>query len=67
MQMNPLNRLRNLTKLLREFHDDEAGESSALSNIMLLAIAALVIVLLLAFGKTGMKWLNDWWTKTTTT
>lgn len=46
---------------LRRFHHDECGETNVLSQIMLLAIAALIIILLLAFGKNAMGWLNDTW------
>lgn len=38
------------------FHDDERGESSALSNIMLIAIAALILVAVLTFA-------TDFWTR----
>jgi len=42
--------------IFQAFHDDERGESSALSNIMLIAIAALVIVAVLTFA-------TDFWTR----
>jgi hypothetical protein len=53
--------IRRLVSRVRAFHEDEAGEASALSNIMLLAIAALIVVALIAFGKTAMDWLKQKW------
>ena len=46
-----------------EFVSDESGESSVLSNVMMLAVAALAVVALIAFGKQGMAWLGQQWQK----
>lgn len=45
---------------LREFHEDESGESGAMSNVMFLAIAAFVVVVLAAYGDEGLKKLKEW-------
>jgi len=50
-----------LTRLLKRFHDDEYGESSVLTNVMMLAIGALIVIALLAFGRKGMTWLGEQW------
>jgi Flp pilus assembly pilin Flp len=57
--------LRAIVSRSRRFHKDEVGETSVLSNIMLLAVAALIVVLLIAFGKTAMQWLRDQWNRIT--
>jgi hypothetical protein len=43
------------------FHRDQRGESSTLSNVMMLAVAAIVVVALIAFGKTAFEWLYTKW------
>lgn len=55
-----------LQEELRRFMRNERGDGNVLSSIMLLAIAALVVIALLAFGRTGMTWLQQQWTKITT-
>ena len=55
--------LRNLKDSVVAFHDDERGESSALSNVMLLAVAAIAVVALIAFGQTAFSWLKSKWTE----
>lgn len=42
-----------------KFHSDESGESSALSNVMLLAVAALAVVSLIYFGQRGIEFLGN--------
>jgi Flp pilus assembly pilin Flp len=49
------------TRIWRKFHNDESGESSVLSNVMLLAVAALAVVALIAFGRKAMEWLGKMW------
>ena len=45
------------------FHEDERGESSTLSNVMMLAVAAIAVIALLAFGKVALEWLGKQWNK----
>ncbi len=54
-----------VNKHLKAFLRNERGESSVMSNIMMLAIAALIVIALLAFGKTGMTWLKTKWDEIT--
>ena len=54
-----------LQEELRRFMRNERGDGNVLSSIMLLAIAALVVIALLAFGRTGMTWLQQKWTEIT--
>lgn len=60
-------RLRRLSARIREFHADESGESSVMSNVMMLAVAALVLIALITFGKDAMKWLKEAWGRITNT
>jgi len=46
-----------ISRFLRE----ERGD--AIQNVMILAIAAVLLVLLLKFGKDGMDKLNEFWNK----
>jgi Flp pilus assembly pilin Flp len=59
--MSKLLPVRSLFRRARRFHNDEVGETSVLANIMLLAIAALIVIMLIAFGKTAMGWLKEQW------
>jgi hypothetical protein len=51
---------KNVQSTWQAFHDDERGESSALSNIMLIAIAALVIVAVLTFATDFWSRVSEW-------
>ncbi len=42
---------------------NERGETTALTNIMLLAVAALVVLGLIFFSKEIWDWLGGTWTK----
>ncbi len=53
--------LRKFRDELAAFHHNERGESSTMANVMMLAIAAVVVVALVAFGNAGLKWLQDTW------
>jgi len=46
-----------ISRFLRE----ERGD--AIQNVMILAVAAVLLVALLAFGKKGMQQLNEFWSK----
>ena len=46
---------------MRSVHEDESGESSAMSNVMLLAIGAFIVVVLFYFGEDIVKKLKEWW------
>ncbi|MEY4565899.1 MAG: hypothetical protein RLY14_869 [Planctomycetota bacterium] len=58
-----MTKLQNLKKVFVNFHRDERGESSTLSNVMMLAVAAIAVVALIAFGKTALDWLRQMWPK----
>ena len=51
-------RLRKFRDALTPFHRDQRGESSTMSNVMMLAIAAIVVVALVTFGGNFLNWLN---------
>jgi len=59
--MKSFNRLRGYARRVREFHADENGASNTMASVMLLAVGALVVVALIAFGKQMMDWLKDTW------
>ena len=50
-------KMTQLRKRIAAFHDDERGEQT-MSTIMLLAIAAMVVAALIVIG----KWVYEWWT-----
>jgi|GEM_PF-5135072 len=54
-----MTRVRKIRDGVLAFHRDERGESSTMSNVMMLAIAAIVVVALIAFGNIFLKWLNE--------
>ena len=56
---------RSAVDHVKRFIKGEAGESSVMANIMMLAIAALIVILLLAFGRTGMDFLKQKWSEMT--
>lgn len=56
---------RSAVDHVKRFIKGESGESSVMANIMMLAIAALIVILLLAFGRTGMDFLKQKWSEMT--
>ena len=60
-----MTRLLQLRDNLLAFHRDQRGESSTLSNVMMLAVAAIAVVALIAFGKTAFEWLKKKWEEIT--
>jgi len=50
-----------MTRFWQIFHEDESGNQNVLTPIMLLAVGAIIIVLLIAFGRQGMEYLQEWW------
>jgi hypothetical protein len=53
--------VRKIRDEVLAFHRDQRGESSTLSNVMMLAVAAIAVVALIAFGKTAFEWLKKKW------
>jgi len=60
-----MTRVRKIRDEVLAFHRDQRGESSTLSNVMMLAVAAIAVVALIAFGKTAFTWLKEMWEKIT--
>lgn len=54
-----------LVERAQRFLRNERGESSVLANIMMLAIAAMVVAGLFLFGQTIWTYLKSFWTQTT--
>jgi hypothetical protein len=50
-----------LTEKLRRFARNERGESNAMSNIMILAIAAMIVAGLYFFGQKIWDFLTSFW------
>ncbi|NND98973.1 MAG: hypothetical protein HKN47_16775 [Pirellulaceae bacterium] len=47
-----------MIQLLKRFHAEERGDDT-LKNVMMLALAAMIVVALIAFGKRGMEFLFE--------
>jgi Flp pilus assembly pilin Flp len=52
-------------KLVTDLHRDERGTAGPIANLMMLAVAALLIIALLAFGREVMNWLKGKWSEAT--
>ena len=61
--MKTSNLLREYARRVKKFHDDENGASNTMASVMMLAVAALVVVALIAFGKQMMDWLKQKWSE----
>ncbi len=55
-----MTRLRKIRNELLTLHRDERG-TTALEGIMMLAVGAIVVVALIAFGKIALQFLWDKW------
>ena len=42
------------------FHRNERGDSSSISNVMILGLAATIVVGVLTFGQTATGAVSDW-------
>lgn len=51
-----------LTKLCRQFHDDEDG-LEAVQVVMIVAIAAIVLIAVMTLGQEIFDWLKEKWNK----
>ncbi len=52
-------RLRKIRTQLLAFHRDERGVADTLASVMKLAVAAIVVVALIAFGQSGIDFLKE--------
>jgi len=55
--------LYRLRAKLVSLHSKEDGESSMTTNVLLVAGAALVLILVVAFGKTALTQIEKWFTE----
>ena len=47
-----------MKELILRFHAEERGDDT-LKNVMMLALAAMIVVALIAFGRRGMEFLFE--------
>lgn len=49
--------VQNTLASLHRFHNDEQGQDT-ISTVMLLAVAAMVVIVLITFGNDIIKWMK---------
>jgi hypothetical protein len=60
--MNKVSRwFRQTREWIVAIHSDETGESSMTTNVLLVAGAALILVLVVAFGRDALNKIKEWY------